>query len=234
MSERPVVVVTGGAGALGRAVVEELLESGREVHVPWFTTEERDRLLDRVDETDHLHVVEADLSDPERVEDFFGGVREASGRLDALCNLAGGFTMAPVEKTAPAAWERMMTMNATTAFLCSRSAVPMMRDAGGGAIVNVTALPAVDRGAAKMSAYAASKSAVLSLTRSLSKELRRDGIRVNAVAPEIIDTPANREAMPDADRSTWLAPSEIARVLRFLVSEGSAVVTGSVLTLMKG
>jgi NAD(P)-dependent dehydrogenase (short-subunit alcohol dehydrogenase family) len=109
-----------------------------------------------------------------------------------------------------------------------------MRRARRGRIVTVTAFPAVERGAANVSSYAAAKSAVLNLTQSLSKELAPDGITVNAIAPSIIDTPANRAAMPDANRSTWLDPAAIAEVIAWLASDAAGIVTGSVLTLSKG
>ena len=125
-------------------------------------------------------------------------------------------------------------MNATTAFLCSRAAVPLMKESGGGRIVNVAALPAVDRGAKEMSAYAASKAAVLNLTYSLARELRSAAISVNAVAPEILDTPENRRSNPDADTSRWVHPSEAARVIAFLAGEHARVVTGNVLVLARG
>jgi len=109
-----------------------------------------------------------------------------------------------------------------------------MQPPGGGRILTVTAVPAVERGAANMSAYAAAKAAVLSLTQSPARELAPAGITVNAIAPSIIDTPANRAAMPGADTSTWLAPEAIARVLTWLASEDAGIVTGSVLMLSRG
>lgn len=239
------VVVTGGTGGLGRAVVEELLEGGWRVRVPTRSEGGRERLLEHLGgPRPDLEIGIADVADAGTVEDFLG-----DAPLHALCNLAGGFRAAPVDETDPELWDRMIRMNATTAFVAIRAAVPRMRASGRtGRIVNVASFPGVERGAAGMSAYAAAKAAVVSLTHSLSKELRSKestskelrskeprpaGITVNAVAPEIIDTPANREAMPDADRSGWLDPAEIARVVAFLCSGDAGVVTGSVLTLAR-
>jgi len=227
-----VAVVTGGTGALGARVVEVLLGQGVRVHVPWVQKAEAEALEKaQGGPLDGLTLAEADVTSAEGVERFFAEVGRREDRLDVLCNVAGGFTATPLEETSPDAWEHMLRLNATSAFLCARAAVPLMKRAGGGRIVNVTALPAVDRGAAGMSAYAASKAAVLSLTYSLARELRKARISVNAIAPEIMDTPANRRAMPGADPSTWLDPLDVARVVAFLAGPDGAPVTGSVLTL---
>lgn len=230
-----VAVVTGGTGALGREVVAGLTEAGARVVVPWRSSEGVEALSDLLGgEMTRVGLLESDLSEPGDVARLFQVVREEEGRLDALCNLAGGFVYASLEDTDAGTWHRMMDMNATTAFLCSRHAVPLLRESGGGRIVNVASVPAVERGAANMSAYAASKAAVLSLTHSLSAELVDEGITVNAILPSVIDTPQNRAAMPDADTSTWLDPAEIARVVRFLLSQDAAIVTGAAVTLSKG
>lgn len=230
-----VAVVTGGTGALGQWVVHTLLEEGWEVHVPWVVDAEAEALAASVgDRSDALFLAEADVSRAESVARFFERVRGRSRRLDALCNLVGGFRMGPLEETDPELWNGMLELNATTAFLCCRAAAPLLEASGAGRIVNVAALPAVDRGAAGMSAYAASKAAVLNLTYSLARELRKSLVTVNAVAPETLDTPANRRAMPDADTSRWVHPREAARVISFLVSPDAAVVTGSVLVLARG
>lgn len=230
-----VVVVTGGTGALGEWVVRELLGEGWVVHVPWIARAEADALEEQSrGHADSLHLTEADVGSPDGVSGFFDGVRARSGRVDALCNLVGGFRMAPLAETEPEMWEGMFRLNATTAFLCSRGAAPLLAASGAGRIVNVAALPAVDRGASGMSAYAASKAAVLNLTYSLARELRKSRVTVNAVAPEILDTPANRRSQPDADTSRWVHPREAARVIAFLLGPDAAVVTGNVLVLARG
>ena len=225
------VVVTGGTGALGRAVVRTLLERGWRARVPWHSEAEAEVLRREVGaRADALHLAPVDVTDAEAVADFVDGVP-----LYGVCNLVGGFAMGGLGETDPGTWRKMLELNATSAFLSTRAAVERMRaGADGGRVVNVAALPPLERGGGGMAAYTASKSAVVALTRALAEELREEGITVNAVAPEIIDTEANREAMPDADRSTWLAPEEIARVIAFLLSGDAAVVTGSVLTLKKG
>lgn len=235
-----VVVVTGGTGALGRYVVRAFAGTGDRVHVPWRTRrrmeEVRGGLRDEMEEAGARVAFRAcDVTDPEAVETFVGTVvEEEEGRLDVLVNGAGGFTAASLEETEPATWSSMLEVNATSAFLCSRAAAPVMREVGGGRILNIASRPALERGAAGMSAYAASKAALLNLTRSLADELRPHGITVNAVVPTIIDTPANRKAMPDADRSTWLDPAEIARVLRFLAGPEAGIVNGAAIPLERG
>jgi NAD(P)-dependent dehydrogenase (short-subunit alcohol dehydrogenase family) len=227
-------LVTGGGGALGRHVVKRFLEAGARVHVPVFEPEEKEELGDFLGDgaaAVQFHS-DADLTDPGTVSRIMGAIEgpERPGP-DILLNLAGGFAMMPVEETSPDDWHRMLDMNATTAFLCSRGAFPAMRARGRGRIVNVSALPALEGGDAGMAAYAAAKAAVLNLTRTLSREGVEHRITVNAVLPSIIDTPANRKAMPEADTSAWIPPSEIAAICHFLATDQARVLTGAALTL---
>lgn len=233
--EGRVALVTGGTGALGRSVVRRLADLGAQVHVTWRSEVEAQALRAQLG-ADGKRVVlhRADVTQPAEVTSVFDALRADPGRLDILACVAGGFTAARVEDTTPQAWEQMIAANATSAFLCCHAAVPMLRASGHGRIVTVAAKPALERGAANMSAYAASKAAALSLTYSLAKELARDRITVNAIVPSIIDTAANRAAMPDADRSTWLPAEEIADVVAFLASDAAGIVTGSALNLSTG
>lgn len=227
-------VVTGGTGALGTSVVVGFLEDGWHVHVPWRTASEARTLEERVGGHARLSLHEADLTKSESVDVLFMEVAATGVPLGLLCNLVGGFAMGPVTDTSPETWTRMWQTNATAPFLAIRAAVPHFRKAGGGRVVNVAAAAALGGPVADMSAYLAAKSALVSLTKNFAEELAPSGITVNAVAPTIIDTPANRSAMPEADRGGWLAPEEIAGVIRFLAGPAAAVVSGNVLGLRRG
>ena len=157
-----VALITGGTGALGRAVVDRFLDDGAEVHVSWVVAREADELKAALGAAaGRVRLHQADVSDAPAVQRLMAEVAGAGGRLHVLANLVGGFVYASLDDTDPAAWQKMLAMNATSAFLCCKYAVPLMRAAGLGRIVNVAAAPALGRGASNMSAYAASKSAVL-------------------------------------------------------------------------
>lgn len=213
-------VVTGGTGALGSAAVGRLLEGGATVHVPVYAAEE----LERFPHRDHpaVRLYEGlDLT----VEDHVKRLFNATTSLYASIHIAGGFAMGPVAYTGLDVWDHLMRMNATTCFLSCREAVKAM---GGreGRIVNVAARPVlVPTG--QMAAYAASKAAVAALTLSLAEELSESSIWVNAIVPSIIDTQANRAAMPDADHNEWPKPEEIAETITFLASPQNAVTRGA-------
>ena len=147
--------------------------------------------------------------------------------LGAVVNLVGGFAAGPrVHETDPDEWERLLRLNLRPGFLLARAAMPRLVERGGGAYVGVSARPALRpfKGAA---AYVTSKAAVLAFVQALDADYRGDGVRANAILPSVIDTPANRKAEPDADHSKWVQPAEIAKVIRFLVSDDSAVTSGA-------
>jgi len=212
------VIVTGGTGALGRCVVEAFLDAGDKVTVPWIVQRE----VDAMPSHECLSPVEADVSDP-------GGARavvEAAGGVDVLINGVGGFGGgSPLHETDIELWDKLYQLNVRTAVCMSRASIPVMLERGAGSIVNVASQAAIDCPAG-IAAYSASKAAIIAITRSLATELAGSGVRANAVVPTTIDTPANREAMPDADFSAWTAPEEIARVMRWLSSAEAQTVTG--------
>ena len=219
------VVVTGGTGALGIAVVGALIEAGAVCHVPWHSQEEADRFPHRGSRQVVL-VGNTNLSDEAAVARLFEGVE----RLWASVHLAGGFAMSPVAKTEKTALMHQIEMNLVTCFLCCRAAVNRMAGSGdGGRIVNVAARPALEwRSGAGMAAYTASKAAVAALTAALAEEVAKDGILVNAIAPSIMDTPANRAAMPKADYAAWPKVEEVAKTIVFLASPDNRVTRGGI------
>lgn len=225
------VVVTGGAGALGAAVVGRLIEAGAICHVPAFDDGEAERFPHAAHERVRLTVA-GDLAAWETVERFFSGIDD----LWASIHLAGGFDMGGIADAPPDVFRRQVSMNAATSYLCCRAAISAIRRTGGGGrIVNVSARPGIEpRAGAGMVAYAASKAAVAALTQALAEEVAGERIWVNAVAPSILDTPANRAAMPDADHDAWPKTAEVAETVVFLASPANAVTRGAVVPVYGG
>jgi NAD(P)-dependent dehydrogenase (short-subunit alcohol dehydrogenase family) len=221
------VIVTGGTGALGRAVVRAFLDAGDRVVVPWIVAAERDALSEAEHDpvaAGRLVLVEADVSKGSGAERTV----ETAGPVDVLVNGVGGFAGGvPVHETELEVWDRMYRMNLRTAVAMCRAVAPGMIEHGGGVILSVASQAAPAR-VETLAAYCASKAGVIVLTEVLQKELGPHGIRVNAVSPSTIDTPANREAMPDADVTTWTAPAKIAAVMRWLASDEGATVRGGI------
>ena len=219
------VLVTGGTGALGTAVVAALIEAGASCHVPWLHEGEAQRFGYR----DHKQVRligSVQLTDEAAVGRLFGGIQP----LWASIHIAGGFAMSQVAKANKADLMRLVDTNLVSCFLCCSAAVNAMSGTGkGGRIVNVAARHALEwRSGAGMVAYTASKAAVAALTVALSEEVAKEGILVNAVAPSIMDTPANRAAMPKADYKAWPKVEEVAATILFLASPENKVTRGAI------
>jgi NAD(P)-dependent dehydrogenase (short-subunit alcohol dehydrogenase family) len=227
-----VTVVTGGTGALGRAVAAQLLAQGASLHIPNLDRSELAGFPFAADPRVTI-TTGVDLTDENAVGKYFAGLPG----LWASVHLAGGFAAAPILQTSESDFTAMLRMNALTTFLCCREAVRAIRarapsaapGIAGGRIVNVAARPALEpRLGAGMVAYAASKAAVSALTQALAQEVAAEGIWVNAVAPSIIDTPANRRAMPKATHADWPKPEEIAAAIGALVGPDNGVVRGAI------
>ncbi len=219
---KPVALVTGAAGNVGRALVALLAARGASVVA-----------LDRVappvpDGQAHLAIAGADLLDPADCEAAVAQVLARYGRLDMVAHTVGAFAMAPIAEATPAHWQQMFQINLMSTLNLYRAATPPMRDAGRGSLVAIGAMAAL-RAPGELAAYAAAKGAVLKLTESLAEELKDTGVRVNAVLPGTIDTPQNRAAMPEADPSRWLRPEQIAEAMVFLLSDAASGVTGALL-----
>lgn len=222
------VLVTGAAGQLGQAVVEHFAARGERLALVGRERGALQALIDRLPGATALALV-ADLLDPAQVAAAVDAAVGRFGGIDAAVHLAGGFTMGEaVHETPASTWQRMLDLNVNTMLHSAAAVVPVMREARRGYIVNVGAASA-QRGAARMGAYIASKSALMRLTESMSAELRDEGIHVNAVLPSVIDTPANRQAMPGTDASRWVAPDALAAVIGFLASDAARAVYGALI-----
>jgi NAD(P)-dependent dehydrogenase (short-subunit alcohol dehydrogenase family) len=220
--EGKTAIVTGGAGALGRAVVARFEEAGANVVVA-----DRAAALESWQASERILPVAADLLDESSVARMMSTTRDRFGRIDALVCLAGGFFGdTPVADTPPARLREQFDLNLFSAYTCVQALLPGMVANGGGAIVGVGSRPAV-RAVPGSVAYAIAKLGVMKLMESVAEEYREQGIRANAVIPSIIDTPANRQAMAGADFSRWVQPDQIAVVLRFLVSDDAAIISGA-------
>jgi NAD(P)-dependent dehydrogenase (short-subunit alcohol dehydrogenase family) len=219
------IVVTGGAGALGSAVVEALLGAGAVCHVPCFNEAEAQRF--RLHDHNGVRLtVTGSLADEAAVGRLYQGITP----LWASIHIAGGFAAAPLRETTAAMLHQQIDMNFVSCALCCGAAVRAMT--GGGRIVNVSARAGLEwRSGAGMVAYTASKAAVAALTAALAEEVARDGILVNAVAPSIMDTAANRQAMPKADYALWPKVGEVAATIMFLASSDNRVTRGAIVSV---
>jgi NAD(P)-dependent dehydrogenase (short-subunit alcohol dehydrogenase family) len=217
------VMVTGGTGALGHAVVGALIENGAHCHVSYMVEAEAQSFPFRENVT--LQAA-GDLADEAAVAKLYDGVP----KLWASIHLAGGFAMSSIGDTDKKKLMAQLDSNFVACFLCCRAAVKAIgRSGGGGRIVNVAARPGLEwRSGAGMVAYAASKAAVAAMTVALAEEVAKDGILVNAVAPSIMDTPANRKSIPGADYAAWPKVEEVAASILFLASPDNAVTRGGV------
>ena len=219
------VVVTGGTGALGTAVVGTLLAAGAVCHVPYRSEEEAQRFVHR----DHKQVslvALAELADEPAVTAFYAGI----GTLWASIHIAGGFAFAPIAQSDKSVLTVQLESNLISAYLCSRAAIAVFRRAGaGGRIVNVVARQALEpRLGANLTAYTVAKAGLAAFTVALAEEVAHEGILVNAIAPSIMDTAANRKSMPKADFNAWPKVEEVAATIAFLASPHNAVTRGAV------
>lgn len=213
--ENKVVLITGAAGALGQAVVEYFAVRGA-----------RPAQLDIVAIDNEHYSATCDLTATDSCKAVVADVVTTLGSVDVLANIAGGFAMGEtVHMTSDNTWNFLMGLNAESVLNMARVVVPQMLSQGSGKIVNIGAGAGL-KGAPHMGAYSASKAVVIRLTEAMSGELKARNINVNCILPSIIDTPRNREDMPDADFNTWVTPEAMAEVVGFLASDASAAVHG--------
>jgi NAD(P)-dependent dehydrogenase (short-subunit alcohol dehydrogenase family) len=223
-----VALVAGGTGGLGRAVSLGLLRDGADVVVTFQKNEEWEALKSAagasVSKLEGQHI---DVTDETAVQKLVEQIVAKHGRLDIMVNTvgayAGGIQLWELETRV---FDLMLALNLRSGYLLSRAAVKAMLKQRKGAIVNIAAKAALDHGAGA-AAYAASKAAAVAMMDSLAADLKGSGIRVNSILPSIIDTEANRKAMPSADFSKWPKPEDIARVVLFLCGDDAKVIHGA-------
>jgi NAD(P)-dependent dehydrogenase (short-subunit alcohol dehydrogenase family) len=219
-------LITGGTGGLGAAVTDRLVDGGWRVVVPWIVEAE----LERVQQRDRLELVKADLFDPAGVADAVSlAASDGDAPLRGVINLVGGFQAGKrVHETPIDDFEKQFRLNLRATYLVTQASLPALISAGGGSVVCVGTRAALEpfSGAA---GYVSSKAAVIALARAVAVEYRDDRVRCNAILPSVIDTPANRAAMPNADHDRWVAPAEIAGVIAFLLSDDSSPTSGALI-----
>ncbi len=219
-------VVTGGTGALGTDVCQMLLLGGAEVHATYIVDEELERLPDKIVNHPNFKAHSVSLTNESQVTRFF----DELGTIDALCSMAGGFQMGATQNTELDAWQQMFDINLTTTFLSCRQALRRMDARRGGRIIAVGS-HAVIQPAGGLAAYRASKAALLNLIQSIAEETLDTQITANAVLPTVLDTPANRQAMPDADYAKWVTTKQVAGTIEYLLQPTSTHITGALIPL---
>ncbi|BDG60794.1 SDR family NAD(P)-dependent oxidoreductase [Caldinitratiruptor microaerophilus] len=224
-----VVLITGACGGLGKALAGAFLAAGDRV-VAVCRSEERLSALRAALASDRLEAIPADVTDEAAVDALFRQVLDRHGRLDVLVHGAGEFALGAVEESPVAVFDALLAANARSTFLLTRAAARVMKRNGKGRIIHVSARQAL-RGEALFGPFSASKSAMDRITEAAAAELRDDGITVNAVLPATIDTPKNRQAMPEADTGRWIDPEDVARVVLFLASDDARAVTGALIPI---
>jgi NAD(P)-dependent dehydrogenase (short-subunit alcohol dehydrogenase family) len=216
-----IIAITGGFGILGEAASRAALAQGWTVVAIDRAEAPRDTFPDEANAMGG-----SDLTDAEATADLFNAIVKTHGRLDALLNIAGGFRWETLEDGNLKSWDFLYDINLKTAATACKMALPYLKAAPAGRIVNVGAAAAVKAGMG-MGAYTASKSGVMRLTEALAEELKSTKVTVNAVLPSIIDTPQNRQDMPDTDPSIWVTPDDLAAVMLFLASDAAKAITGA-------
>ena len=229
MLQGKIVIVTGAFGALGRVVARTLVAQGARLALVDAAPAAPEPVA--AEFAAHQLLPAIDLSSAQATQAMVAQVVERHGGLDAAVNIAGAFRWETVAEGDPATWDLLFAVNVKTALHVCRASLPHLVKRPGARIVNIGA-GAAGKAAAGMGAYAASKSGVLRLTEAMAEETKDKGLTVNAILPSIIDTPANRKDMPDADFSRWVAPEAVADVIAFLLSDGARAITGAGIPVM--
>ncbi len=227
MSDR-VAIVSGGTGGLGQSVARKLLADGARVVIPYAVSAELESLKSRLGAAaKDVEAALVDVTDEAAFNQFVERTVASHGRVDAIVNGVGGFAGGDLASTSLEDWDKMIALNLRSAAIGCRAVLPAMTKAGSGRIVNVASRAALTPMGGFV-AYTVGKAGVVTLTQALARELPR-GITVNAVAPSTMDTPANRRAMPDADRSSWVSTDAVATVIAYLASDAAGMISGAVI-----
>lgn len=221
-------IITGGTGGLGRALVPLLMAQDYQLGITYLIPEEAEALEnDLQPDPERVFLRRVDSSDPEAVNTFFKDSAARFGSIDALVALVGGWAGGTdVEDTDDVRFERMLDLNLRSAFYAVRAVLPELRKKGAGRIVTVGSRAAIDNPFGQ-AAFNIAKAGVISLTKTVANELRGTGITANTLLPSVINTPATRAAMPYGDYVDWPTPEQIAAVISFMLSDGSAVMNGA-------
>jgi NAD(P)-dependent dehydrogenase (short-subunit alcohol dehydrogenase family) len=226
------ILLTGSTGALGTAVIRRLLDDGHQVAATWFDESEATKLAGLANAA--LFAVQADVTDPASIHTAVDRARDQLGPIDGLVHLVGAWMGgSPTERHSLNDWNRMLEINLTSAFLCCRAVLPEMRGRDRGRIVLVSSRVA-QLGRSGQAAYAASKAGVEILAQTIAEENKSCDVTANVIAPSIMDTPANRRALPDADTRAWVSVEEVAAAIAFLVSDAAGALRGARLPVYGG
>jgi NAD(P)-dependent dehydrogenase (short-subunit alcohol dehydrogenase family) len=222
------VLVAGGTGGLGRAVSLAFLDELAKVTVTYRQPDEFAILKKAAGaHASSLEGYKVDVTDEAAVRHLTQDVIASNRSIDVLINSVGAYAAGtPLWETDSKIFEQMLALNLRSGFVLSRAVVPVMLKQGRGAIVNVASQAAVNHAAGAV-AYAASKAAAVAMIDSLAADLKGTGVRANSILPSIIDTEANRRAIPGADFTNWPKPEEIARVILFLCSDDAKLINGA-------
>ena len=222
------VLITGGTGILGSAVTKAYLAQGDTVAVTYLFENEVERFKAYNPElSKDVTFLYANVTEEAEVQNTIKEFLFQFDRLDVLINIVGGFVGGiPTAELEVDRWDFMMDLNLKSVFLCCKAAIPDMTAQGYGKIINVSARAGL-KGEAGLSAYCVSKGGVRTLTESLAAEVMDSGVNVNAIMPSIMDTPMNREAMPDEEHDRWVAPADVAKVICFLTSDDATIINGA-------
>lgn len=219
-----VAVITGGTGALGQAVAQAFLQAGARVTVTYTRETEFSTLRERAGMNENLVGIKTNVLDETSVQ----ALVQQTGRIDILVNTVGGFLGGvPIADMTWEQFEKMLALNLKSAFLCCKYILPVMIQQNGGRIINIGSQGG-QKGGEGISAYGAAKAGLINFTQSLAAEGKRHHITANAIIPAVIDTPANRQAMPNANFAEWVTPEAVAQTILFLASEAAQAINGAI------